>query len=155
MACLLFQSEQATAQEEPPVVEDEDSIIEGERCISSRPIRKTEVLDDQNILFYMRGAGIYLNHLPKPCKRLAQESRFMYRTTVARLCRADMINILNDTGLGLSAGRGCKLGNFYAITQEDVEKIKSPPEVEPKPIPPATPEEPGTDDGEASTTEDN
>lgn len=149
-SCLLILSPQSIAQEDAPRVEEEDLIVEGVRCVSSRPIRKTEVLDDQNILFYMRGTAIYLNHLPKPCKRLSQESRFMYRTTVARLCRLDLINVLNDTGLGVSAGRACKLGSFYAITQEDVEKLKTPIEVEPKPIPPAEPEEPGT--GEADAT---
>ena len=149
-ACLLCLSHIAAAQEEPPVIEEEDSIVEGQRCVSSRPIRKTEVLDDQNILFYMRGAGIYLNHLPKPCKKLAEEGRFMYRTTVARLCRSDMINILQDSGLGVTAGRGCKLGNFYPITREEVEKIKSPPKVDPKPLPPAEAEEPGREQAEAT-----
>ncbi len=146
--CLLCLSPPSAAQEEPPVVEEDDSIIEGQRCVSSRPIRKTEVIDDQNILFYMRGAAIYLNHLPKPCKRLSESGRFMYRTTVARLCRADIINILQDTGLGLSQGRACKLGTFYAITKEDVEKIKAPRKIEPKPVPPAEPEEPGSGQSE-------
>jgi len=149
-ACLLCLPPITLAQEEPPEVEEDDSIIEGQRCLSSRPIRKTEVLDDQNILFYMRGAAIYLNHLPKPCKKLAQSGRFLYRTTVARLCKSDMITILRDTGLGLSTGRSCKLGTFWGITEEDVEKIKAPREIEPKPVPPAEPEEPGTEKTEVS-----
>jgi len=153
--CLMFLSQLTAAQEEPPEVEVQDSIVEGQRCVSSRPIRKTEVLDDQNILFYMRGTDIYLNHLPKPCKRLSESGRFLYRTTVARLCSADIINVLSDTGLGVTQGRACKLGNFYAITKEDVEKIKAPQEIKPKPVPPAEPEEPGTDQmGEAESTED-
>ena len=149
-ACLLCLSPVALAQEEPPEVEEDDSIIEGERCISSRPVRKTEVLDDQNILFYMRGATVYLNHLPKPCRGLTPSSRFMYRTTVARLCRADMITILGYHGLDMGMGRSCKLGTFHGITEEDVEKIKAPREIEPKPVPPAEPEEPGTERTEAS-----
>jgi len=143
------------AQEEAPIIEEEDSIIEGQRCLSSRPIRKTEVLDDQNILFYIRGAAIYLNHLPKPCKNLAREGRFLYRTTVARICRSDIINILTDSGGGLGLGRACKLGTFYAITREDVEKLKTPRAVEPKTIPPAEPEEPGTGaSGETEKTDE-
>lgn len=142
--CLLILSPPGIGQEDAPTVEEQDSVVEGQRCVSSRPIRKTEVLDDQNILFYMRGTAIYLNHLPKPCKRLSQEGRFMYRTTVARLCRADMINVLTELGSSVGAGRACKLGNFYAITKEDVEKLKTPLEVESRPIPPAEPEEPGT-----------
>lgn len=148
--CLLCLSPLILAQEDPPEVEEDDSIIEGQRCLSSRPIRKTEVLDDQNILFYMRGATIYLNHLPKPCKKLAQSGRFLYRTTVARLCKSDMITILRDTGLGLSTGRSCKLGTFWGITEEDVKKIKAPRTIEPKPVPTAEPEQPGTEQTEAS-----
>ena len=149
-ACLLCLSPLTLAQEEPPDVEEEDSIIEGQRCVSSRTIGRTEVLDDQIIIFYMRGTGIYLNHLPKPCKKLAESGRFMYRTTVGRLCQGDMISILRDTGLGMSQGRSCKLGPYYAITAEDVEKIKAPREIEPQPVPPAEPEEPGSEQTEAS-----
>ena len=144
---FLIWSAPVTAQQDAPNVE-EDSVTEGLRCVSSRPIRKTEVLDDQNILFYMRGAAIYLNHLPKPCKRLSRDGRFMYRTSVARICRYDLINVLNDTGAGVTAGRACKLGSFYAITKEDVEKLKTPAEVAPKSIPPVEPEAPGGDQSE-------
>ena len=149
-ACLLCLSPLTLAQEEPPEVEEEGWINEGKRCISSRPVRKYEVLDDQNILFYIRGATIYLNHLLKPCIGLAQEGRFVYHTIVARLCRADNIRVLKDTPRNLGTGPACKLGNFYAITKEDVEKIKAPREIEPKPVPPAEPEEPGTEQTEAS-----
>ena len=147
---LLHLSSTCIAQEDAPMVEEQDSVVEGQRCVSSRPIRKTEVLDDQNILFYFRGATIYLNHLPKPCKGLSREGRFMYRTTVARLCRADIINVMAEMGSGIGLGRACKLGNFYAITKEDVEKLKSPRVVEPKSIPPAEPEEPGTGNADDS-----
>jgi len=150
-SCLLLHlSPPGIAQEEAPQVEEQDSVVEGQRCVSSRTIRKTEVIDDQNILFYIRGATIYLNHLPKPCTRLSRDGRFMYRTTVARLCRADMINVLTEMGGSVGIGRACKLGSFYAITKEDVEKLKAPLEVEAKPIPPAEPEEPGTGETEAS-----
>ncbi len=150
-SCLLILSPPGAAEEDAPKVEADDSFVEGQRCVSSRPIRRTEVLDDQNILFYIRGTAIYLNHLPKPCKNLSREGRFMYRTTVARICRSDIINILRDDGFGLGLGRACKLGSFYAITKEDVEFLKTPRQVQPKTIPPAEPEEPGT--GETEGTE--
>ncbi len=142
------------ADDEAPDTRQPDADMQGQRCLSSRPIRKTEVLDDQNILFYLRGAAIYLNHLPKPCRRLAQEGRFMYRTTVARICRYDIINLLVDIGGTLGLGRACKLGTFYPITKEDVERLKAPFDMETKPIPPADPEEPGTEKSETETTDD-
>ena len=141
------------AEEEAPDIRQPNPDMQGQRCLSSRPIRKTEVLDDQNILFYLRGAAIYLNHLPKPCKRLAQEGRFMYRTTVARICKYDIINLLVDSGGTLGLGRACKLGTFYPITKEDVERIKEPFDMEITPIPPADPEEP--EEPETGKSEDN
>ena len=148
-ACLSSLAPLTTAEEtlqNEKNQDDQDSVTEGQRCVRSRSISKTEVLDDQNILFYMRGTAIYLNYLPKPCKRLSDEGRFMYYTSVSRLCKSDSINILREAGLSMSAGRACKLGSFYAITREDVDKLKTPPEVEAKPIPPAEPEEPGAEE---------
>ncbi len=147
-ACLLCLSPLAAAEE------DEATVEEGVRCLSSRSIAKTEVLDDQNILFYMRGTAIYLNHLQKPCRRLAKEGRFMYRTTVARLCRSDHITVLTDSGFALSSGPTCKLGTFYAITEDDVKDLIKPLEVEPKTIPPAEPEQPGIEGTEESDKSD-
>jgi hypothetical protein len=139
------------AQEVPPIVEEDDSVIEIQRCVNTRPISRTEILDDQDILFYMRNGEIYLNHLRKTCKRLAEEGRFAYSTMTSRLCTDDIISVLTDSGFGLTTGRSCKLGNFYAVTEEQAEKIKAPRTIEPKPVPPAEPQEPRTDEtGEAS-----
>ncbi len=80
----------------------------------------------------------------------------MYHTTAARICRSDMISVLIDSGSGLGPGRACKLGTFYAVTREDVEDLKKPREVEPKTVPPAEPEEPGTvETGESEQTDQN
>lgn len=79
----------------------------------------------------------------------------MYHTIVARLCRADNIRVLKDTVRTLGTGKACKLGNFYAITKEDVEKIKAPPESESKSIPSAEPKEPSSEQtAETGSTED-
>lgn len=139
------------AQEVPPLVEEDDPVIEIQRCVNTRPISRTEIVDDQDILFHMRNGEIYLNHLRKTCKRLAEEGRFAYSTTTSRLCTDDIISVLTDSGFGLTTGRSCKLGNFYAVTEEQAEKIKAPRTIEPKPVPPAEPQEPRTDErGDAS-----
>ena len=87
-----------------PALAEEDTIEEdpinetlmegGEQCLRTRNVARTEVLSDQVILFHMRGADIYVNVLPKPCKRLSNEGRFMYETPTSRLCRGDLIKIL-------------------------------------------------------------
>ena len=121
---------------------DEAPIEEGERCLSSRSISRTEVIDDQNVLFFVRGSAIYLNHLPKTCPRLALERRFIYETSVGRLCESDHITVLMDGGFAAVAGHHCRLGRFHPISREQVQALMEPPELQPEPLPPAEPEEP-------------
>ena len=61
-ASLLCLPALAAAEEDEDTVEEEDAIVEGQRCVSSRPIRKTDVLDD-----VAPGVGIGLN--PKTSRR--------------------------------------------------------------------------------------
>ncbi len=121
---------------------DEAPIEEGERCLSSRSISRTEVIDDQNVLFFIRGSVIYLNHLPKSCSRLALDRRFIYETSVGRLCESDHITVLRDGGFAAVAGRTCRLGRFHPISREQIQALMEPPELKPEPLPPAEPEEP-------------
>ena len=121
---------------------DEAPIEEGERCLSSRSISRTEVIDDQNVLFFIQGSAIYLNHLPKTCSRLALERRFIYETSVGRLCESDHITVLMDGGFAAVAGRHCRLGRFHPISREQVQELMEPPELQPEPLPPAEPKGP-------------
>ncbi|MDT8319592.1 MAG: DUF6491 family protein [Xanthomonadales bacterium] len=95
-----------------------------EQCVSLIRIDRTEVLDDQNILFHMRGDDIYLNHLPHRCPNLGFEESFMYRTSLNQLCNVDIITVLNDIGFGFSPGPSCGLGLFYPVSEEDVSRMR-------------------------------
>ncbi|MFQ6004794.1 MAG: hypothetical protein ACE5OQ_04750 [Woeseia sp.] len=134
--CLLGLSPPGSGQDDEPVVE------EGERCISSRPIKRTEVVDDYTILFYMRGKAVYRNDLPRRCRRLSREKRFLYRTTVARICKSDQITVLADSGTSMTSGPTCQLGRFYRISRQEADALLGDHDVEPQPLPPAEPEEP-------------
>ena len=114
----------------------------GERCVNMRTVSRTEIIDDQTILFYMRGGEIYRNYLPHRCSGLAREERFSYSTTVSRLCDMDTITVLYSHGVGLSSGASCGLGKFYPISEEEAQAFKETPDLEPEPLPPAEPEEP-------------
>lgn len=113
----------------------------GERCVDTRRISRTEVIDEHNILFYMRGGVIYRNYLPHKCSALAREETFMYRTSISRLCDIDIITILYDHGFGFTPGPSCSLGRFYPISKDEAQALGHPADVEPEPIPPAEPEE--------------
>lgn len=130
---------------------DEDGALRERHCISTRSISKTDVINDQVIIFHMRGTAVYVNVLPKPCRRLSNEGRFMFESSVSRLCASDLITILRGGGFGLTTGRSCRIGTFHPISEEQVEKLKQPLELKPEPIPPAEPEEPQMPNGESTS----
>jgi len=107
--------------------EDEDNALDedqGENCISTRTLKRTEVVDDHHILFFMNGNKVYLNALPRQCKGLSRERRFSYSTTSRNLCSFDSIRILSDFGNSMSPGRSCKLGRFHLTSVEEVEAAR-------------------------------
>ena len=122
---------------------DEVIVENARKCISTRTVKRTEVVDDLTILFFTRGKTVYLNILPRQCRGLSQDRRFSYSTSFGRLCNRDNIRVLRDAGMSLQEGRSCRLGYFYPITKEDiaavVEELHRLPE--PVPVPPAQTEE--------------
>jgi hypothetical protein len=95
-----------------------------EQCVSLSRIDHTDVIDDQNIIFYMHGNKIYRNHMPYPCSGLRLRDTFMYRTSLNQLCNVDIITVLDNMGFGFSPRNSCGLGMFYPVTKEDVAKLK-------------------------------
>jgi len=127
-------------------------------CIRLRTVRRTEVIDDLNVLFHMTGSTVYHNILPRRCNGLAREDRFSYKSSIGQLCRQDMIRVLYNDPFGLREGNACSLGAFHEITKEDAKALKEiakqPPRSNPLPMP--TPEEIGADEdeGEDETVEE-
>jgi hypothetical protein len=122
-------------------VDDENA----ERCISLNRIDRTHVLDDQQILFYMRGKDVYLNRLPRRCGGLSTHKRFTYRTSMSQLCNLDMITVLTSAGGGMMRGATCGLGHFYPITEDEADALRNPEPLDPEAedLPSAEPEEVG------------
>lgn len=142
ICCTIFSVSACWAAEEDDAAEEAaDGAI---RCIDTRRISRTHVVDDQTILFYMRGGPVYVNNLPRKCPSLRREKKFSYRTSISRLCDVDMITVLYDAGTGLSRGPSCGLGRFNPISEEEAKALKAGPdaEIEAAPLPPADPEEP-------------
>lgn len=135
--------------EEAPVDDLADLDAEGERCINTRRISRTKVIDDRTIIFYMRGTDTYVNILPRACNGLRRENRFSYQAQSSRLCDIDGIVVLYQMGTTLRGGANCKLGLFHPITREDAEALVEGPQAPPaNPLPMPEPEEVGEDDGE-------
>lgn len=142
----LFTMPATMAQDEEPIVDENV-----QRCINLRRVRSTDVIDDRNILFYMRGGEVFHNILPRTCNGLAREGRFSYRTSVNRICDIDSIAVLHDGVRGMYEGARCGLGMFHEISPEDARAMKEDPSPapEPNPLPMPEPEEVDDEDDES------
>jgi hypothetical protein len=94
-------------------------------CITVSRIDQTEALDDQNILFRMRGKEVFRNHLPRKCPGLERENRIAYRTTAGRLCSIDTITVLEQWGVGFRDGFTCRLGEFVPLSPAEIEELEA------------------------------
>jgi hypothetical protein len=100
--------------------------------VQTQSIARTDILDDQTIIFYMRGKNVaYRNYLPNKCPGLKRADRFSYQVTAGRLCNIDLITVL-EIGLrvdreipgGFERGFTCRLGDFHPLSPEDIESLK-------------------------------
>ena len=121
-AVLMLMSNIAAAED------DAEEFSEPKDCISLTHLDRTDIIDDRNILFYMRGNEVYLNQLPHRCSGLRMADGFSYRRTINRLCRIDLIRPIPRGGIG--GGISCGLGTFRLVTEDEilVLKEKKPPE---------------------------
>lgn len=94
-------------------------------CISISQIDQTDVLDDYNIVFDMRGKSLFLNRLPNRCPSLKFEDTFTYATSTSQLCNVDIITVLRSTGGTFFRGPSCGLGKFVPVTAEEVKELKA------------------------------
>jgi Family of unknown function (DUF6491) len=116
---------------------ESDEYFQLENCISRSGIRRTEIIDDRTIVFYMSHQKIYLNQLPNRCSGLRSARAFSYRPTGSQLCNVDMITVVRTMGGQPNAGPSCGLGKFRPVTKEEVAMIKNkdteiPPEEPPQ-----------------------
>jgi hypothetical protein len=91
------------------------------QCIHLSWLDQSEVVDDQTILFHMKGGKIYENKLPYRCFGLKFEGGFSFATSLHQLCNTDIIRVLHQ-------GTACGLGNFtpYEKPKTNIEKDKTP-----------------------------
>lgn len=94
-------------------------------CLQLVRIDHTRVVDDRNILFYMRNGGVYLNQLDHRLPGLGPNRPFMYRTSIGQLCRNDSITVLEDWGFGFTAGATGGLGPFQRIDEAQAKALTS------------------------------
>ena len=158
VAMPVFGQDEEPAKEpvEESVGEMTDDLMRS--CITLRSLRRTDAIDDRNVLFRMRGRTVYHNILPARCGGLARENRFSYDSQFGRLCKGDLIRVLYSDSFGtygMRAGAGCRLGAFHKITQEDAKALKEGPNIQQTPaaLPMPAPQEVGSDSQEPEEAE--
>src|SRR5262245_19065246 len=105
--------------------DDEDKPFDRtpQTCVITSRIDQTDAIDDQNIIFRMRGKSVYRNTLPKACPNLQRENRIAYETRSSQLCNIDLITVLEPYGVGYRPGFTCRLGQFVPLSPAEVEDI--------------------------------
>ena len=80
-------------------------------CLYANEIRNTQVLNNHQILFYMRGNKVWLNTLQSPCSTLPVEEGFSMLSDFSQFCaNAQAIRVVKT-------GQVCMLGEFTPYKQ--------------------------------------
>ncbi len=87
---------------------DPNATTSPKRCLQIARIYRSEIVDDDTILFHMRGGAIWQNQLPQRCYGLRMQGGFGYTTPLDRLCDLDLIQVLEGSR------SVCGLGRFEA-----------------------------------------
>jgi len=127
-----------------------DDYFQLENCIPASRIRRTSIVDDHTIIFYMNQQKIYVNHLPHRCAGLKIAGTFSYRLRGSQLCSVDMITVVRAMGGGINTGPSFGLGSFRPVTEEEVAMLRNK-EVGAPPQEPVSPEE--SDQSESDQSE--
>jgi hypothetical protein len=84
-------------------------------CVPLRYLRESTVIDDQTIFFRGLGRKAYMNKMSHKCPRLSFEERFMYSTSIAQLCKGEIITVLDSFGRQWGS---CGLGEFREMERK-------------------------------------
>ena len=92
-----------------------------ELCLQIGRISHTEIIDDWNVIFYMRGREIYRNRLPNRCPGLRSADSFMYQDLAqCALQRRYHQPVAKSSVVDSAPGPACGLGKFEPITKEEI-----------------------------------
>jgi hypothetical protein len=111
-ACAAYaQSSDHRLSEKRQLALQGKAVGEPRSCITTRQIEDVNAVSDRVILFHLKNGRTYRNDLPDACPQATRSgSAFSYRTTGARLCAIDVVQIAEPAS-GFAYG-GCQLGKF-------------------------------------------
>ena len=110
-SALLFNRESDRAQE---MLSQYERTGETVTCLSLHNIRDTDAVDDFTLLVEAPRGEIYLNELNNRCIGLAREQRYIHKTSQNKLCKGDIIQVVDSFGNPLGS---CGLGEFEKLSK--------------------------------------
>ena len=93
----------------------------GITCIDTYRIKTTKVVDNQTVIFRMRGGPDYKMTLTKRCPGLKMQKTIMYEPMPShKLCSVDTIKVPITTSQGLlnTMYTHCMIDNFAEVSEE-------------------------------------
>ena len=105
MKLFAFAAAAALLAAGPAGAETAMSTASGNRCLMAVDVDHTHVVDQSNILFYMRDGKIWRTHLTPACVNLKMSGFKMVGHPDQFCANAQTIEVLNG-------GAVCQLGNF-------------------------------------------
>ena len=124
MTLTLGLAGRAPAADQPDLSGIDEPTGDNPRCLRLSAIKRLEIIDDQTILFHMRGGEYWINKLPHRCPGLSRHRPIKYKTSLNRLCDLDMITVMNSFGSGLQPGATCGLGKFQLPGADVLEALQ-------------------------------
>ena len=116
------------AQEE---AEEEGLKAKTRNCVNTRRIRRTFIVDDRNLLFYLGTRTVLLNTMQEQCPGLKREGRFSWTSNSGVLCKGDGIAGVRDAWGTTRPVPRCSLGIFHQVSREDADALRTPVAVAP------------------------
>lgn len=117
---VVFSPEVEAILNQTPDAESYGSL---EKCIPARSIRRTEVLDDQHIVFELPSKKYYLVQFERACHMMRPDSTIIYEPRGSQLCRMDFVRVY-DSFSPASIGPPCSIPGFYPVTAEQIVLLK-------------------------------
>ncbi len=146
LAILIWHSP-STAQSDATEAEPETR-----KCIPTRFVRRTRIVDDRSVLIYLSSRRVYLNVLRDSCSGLKQVGTFSYNSSDGLMCEGDGISSISGAWGEVRPIPTCWLGIHTKISKERADAIlaasKRGPSIKARPVPPPDPSEIGTESEE-------
>ena len=102
---------------------DPDAYGKTERCISTRMIRDTQILDDRHVVFRLTSNRHYLVQFRHRCPRLQPNAAIVYETRNDQLCRLDQIRAANSLSTR-DVGPPCSIPGFLPVQPQQIALLK-------------------------------